>query len=84
MSSQLLSLCVASHWWSGVISASQFTQLDSLDLSARDSGGAGVKTRGAGDGGLFKQGEMGVEAFAEQGELLSISFSGDSTSLSST
>ena len=78
MSSQLLSLSVASHWWSGVISASQFTQLDSLDLS----GGTGVKTRGTGDGTL-KQGEMGEEEFPGQGELLSISFSGDSGSLSS-
>ena len=45
-------LLVASHWWSGVMSASQFKQLDFCD-------GTGVKTSGAGEGRPFTQGEIG-------------------------
>ena len=72
-------LSVASHWCSGVISASQFKHLDFSGGT-----GPGVKTRGAGagEGRLFVQGEIGKGEFSGQGELLSSSFSGDSTSLS--
>ena len=42
----------SSHWWSSVISASQFKQLDFLV-------GIGVKTSGAGKRRPFKQGEIG-------------------------
>ena len=76
-SSQLLSLSVASHWWSGVITASQFKQLDTFD-------GTGVKIRGAGEGRPFIQGEMGEGEFSRRVGLLRISFSGDSVSLSPT
>ena len=67
-----------SHWWSGVISASQFKHLGFIS--------SGVNTRGAGKGGKpFAQGEIGWiwGEFTGYGGLLSISFSGDSTSLSS-
>ena len=70
-------LSVASHWCSGVISASQFKQLGF-------SGGPGVKTSGAGEGRLFVQGEIGEGEFSGKGGLLRISFSGESTSLSPT
>ena len=45
MSSQSLSLSVASHRWSGVILALQFKLLDFL-------AGIGVKTNDAGEGGV--------------------------------
>ena len=64
----------SSQWWSSVISASQFKQLDSLV-------GTGVKTSGAGEGRPFKQGEIGEGELTGRGGLLS--FSGDS-SLSKT
>jgi hypothetical protein len=44
----------------------------------------GVKTRGAGEGKPFMQGEIGEGRFSGKGGLLSISFSGDSISLSPT
>ena len=77
ISSQSLSLSVTTHWWSGVISASQFKHLDF-------SGGSGVNTRGAGEGRPFVHGEIGEGEFSGQGGLLSIYFSGDSISLSPT
>ena len=55
MSSQ--SLSVASHWWSCVISASQFEHMDFLE-------GTGVKTSGAGKGRPFKQGEIEDRGFS--------------------
>ena len=73
-SSQLLSLSKVSHWWSGVISASQFKQFPTVGFS-------GVKTSGAGEGKSSVQGKTGVRSFLGKGELLSTSFSGDSTSL---
>ena len=80
MSSQLPSLSVAkmsSHWWWTVISASQFKQFK-LNVS-----GTGVKTSGAGEGMSLGKGEKGAGEFSGNGELLSTSFSGDSTSSSS-
>ena len=68
MSSQ--SLSVALHWWSGVISASQFEHMDFLE-------GTGVKTSGAGEGRPFKQGEIEEGELTGRGGLLS--FSGDSS-----
>ena len=41
-----------------------------------------MKTRGAGEGRLLVQGEIGEGEFSGKGELLRISFSGDSNSLS--
>ena len=41
-----------------------------------------MKTRGAGEGKLFAQGEIGDVEFSGKGGLLRISFSGDSASLS--
>ncbi len=70
-SSHELSLSMTSHWWSRLNSASQFTQ---LSFSA---------ARGTGDGISFKQGEKWAGEFSGIGWLLRISFSGDSTSLSS-
>ena len=45
-------------------------------------GDTGVRTRGAGEGKSFTEGEIGEGELSGQGELLSSSFSGDSTSLS--
>ena len=64
----------SSHWWFGVITDSQFKQF-------KDAG-TGVKTRGAGEGKPFTQGDIGEGELSEQGGLRSFSFSGDSTSLS--
>ena len=59
--------------------SSQLHNSNSLD-------GTGVKTRGAGEGRLFVQGEIGQEigerGFSWKGGLLRVSFSGDSISLS--
>ena len=66
ISSQLLSLSMVSHCFSG------------------GTGGTGVKTKGAGEGRPFGQGEMRDGEFSGKGELLRISFSGDSISFSST
>ena len=63
----------SSHWWLGVITDSQFKQF---------TDGTGVKTRGTGEGILFKQGEKGAGEFLRKGGLLRTSFSGDSTSFS--
>ena len=41
-----------------------------------------MRTRGAGEGKSFTEGEIGEGELSGQGELLSSSFSGDSTSLS--
>ena len=49
----------------------------------KGTGGTGVRTRGAGEGKSFTRGETGVGEFPRMGALLRISFSGDSTSLSS-
>ena len=51
-------------------------------LATLESGGSGVKTRGAGEGMPFKQGEEGAGEFSRKGGLLRTSFSGESTSLS--
>ena len=74
-SSQELSLSTASHWWSWVISASQFQQLCFF-------GATGVKTSDTGEGISFKHGEKIAGEFSLKGKLLSSSFSGDSTSFS--
>ena len=57
----------SSHWWLGVITASQLKQF---------TDGTGVKTRGTGEGILFKQGEKGAGEFLRKGGLLRTSFSG--------
>ena len=67
--------CLASHWWSCVISASQFEHLDFLELT-------GVKTSGAGEGRPFRQGEIEEGELTWRGGLLRCS--GDSNSLSNT
>ena len=48
------------------------------------TGVTGVKTKGAGEGRPVGQGEMRDGEFSGKGELLRISFSGDSISFSST
>ena len=66
----------SSHWWFGVITDSQFKQFKEA--------GTGVKTRGAGEGMPFEQGgEAAGEFIIRKGGLLSTSFSGETTSLSS-
>ena len=80
-------LSAASHWWSGVISASQFEQLDftggpGLGVKTRGAGIStsswvfeGVNTRGAGGGMPFTQGEHGGGDFSGKVWLLSTSLS---------
>ena len=66
------SLSVASHWWSGAISASQFKHLDIRE------GGTGVNTNGAGEGKPFTQGEIGEGELTGRGGLLRCSGDSDS------
>ena len=70
------SLSVASHWWSGAISASQFKHLDIRE------GDTGVNTKGAGEGKPFTQGEIGEGELTRQRGILKCS--GDSDSHSKT
>ena len=66
----------SSHWWLGVITDLQFRQFTGT--------GPGVNTRGIGEGMSFEQGYEGEGELSRKGELLCISFSGDSTSPSLT
>ena len=83
------------HWCEAPIGPSQFEHLitDPSEveggtftllpwISASSGILQGVNTRGAGEGNPFTQGEHGGGVFSGQGWLLSISLSGDSTSLS--
>ena len=77
-SSQLLSLFKTLHWWSRVISASQFKHLDFSDDTLE-----GVNANGAGEGNFWTYGETRkgdrLIIWGVSGErwLLSNSFSGD-------
>ena len=82
-SSQELSLSMSSHWWSRVISASQFRHLDFSDDTLE-----GVKANGAGEGNFLTYGEtrrgdrLIIGGVSGERWLLSNSFSGDSISSS--
>ena len=82
-SSQLLSLFKTLHWWSRVISASQFRHLEFSDDTLE-----GVKANGAGEGNFWTYGEtrrgdrLIIGGVSGERWLLSNSFSGDSISSS--